>query len=214
MCVRPIVLAAGRSSRMGFDKLRTDLGGRPVLAHIVDTIEQAGLPPPHIVTDADAAELREILGERELCQTRASDARRGMAHSLMAGISALPQDTRAAIICLGDMPFVPASLLQRMAQQATASTILVPMCDGRRGNPITWGSDFFAALLNLSGDTGARSLLEKYRASVVPIHIDDPGIHFDLDTPAALAAAQSQWNQRHDGLTRLPTKISDRSPDR
>jgi molybdenum cofactor cytidylyltransferase len=120
-----IVLAAGLSSRMGGNKLLADLNGRPVLAHVLAAIDAAGLPSL-IVLGRDAEAVRQVAGDRKTVQ--AVDYEEGLSRSLRAGVAAAPAEWQAAIICLGDMPRVPAEVLRALAARGSRSAIVAPAC--------------------------------------------------------------------------------------
>jgi molybdenum cofactor cytidylyltransferase len=189
--VGAVILAAGSSRRMGSNKLCALLDGKPVIAHVADMVLAAGLPAV-IVVGHEADAVMESLGARTILSVVAPDHAAGQAHSLAAGVRAIPADWDAAFICLGDMPLVPAELLRKMAQAASTRTIIVPHFNGRRGNPVLWGRRWFDALQTLTGDKGARDLLLHHRADVTEFAWRDDSIHHDADTPEALAAMRDQ----------------------
>ncbi len=185
--VGAIVLAAGRSTRMGGDhKLLADFGGMPVITRTVDAAAAAGLPPPVVVTGHGAAEVRTALAGRQVVFAVAADFAAGLSRSLAAGLAAVPAEWHAALIMLGDMPLVaPATLAALAAAAVDADAVVVPVAGGRRGNPVAWGRTHWPQLRALSGDRGARALLDE--VAVVDLATDDPGIFADIDTPADLA---------------------------
>lgn len=182
-----IVLAAGRSRRMGSNKLVADLHGKAVVAHVVDAIASALEPPPVVVLGHDPEAVQAALGGREARYVVAPDHASGMAYSLAAGIAAVPESWQAAIVCLGDMPLLDPALLVRMAARASPSAIIVPTFEGRRGNPVLWGRDYFPLLGALRGDVGARSLFVGHGAAITEIAWTD-SVAIDVDTDAALCA--------------------------
>ncbi|RVT91255.1 nucleotidyltransferase family protein [Sphingomonas crocodyli] len=182
MTVGAIILAAGLSRRMGTDKLAADLGGKPVLAHAVDAVAAAGLP---MIVAAPPA--MPFPGAVEV-----PDHALGMGHSIAAAIRAVPADWSAALICLGDMPFVTPATLCALAAKAGEDLIVAPVHEDQRGNPLVWGRGFFAQLAGLSGDTGGRALLAGAGEKLVLLPVDDPGVLIDVDTPEALMAARAR----------------------
>jgi molybdenum cofactor cytidylyltransferase len=109
------------------------------------------------------------------------DADRGMTASLIHGLRRSPPDADAWIIALGDMPHVqPATLRALVDALAHGAQIAAPVCGGVRGNPVGFARRHLAALLSLSGDRGARSVLEGN--PVTQVAVDDPGIFLDIDT--------------------------------
>ena len=186
--VEAIVLAAGRSTRMGANKLAADLSGKPVIAHVVDAIAEAGLPAPLVVLGHEPQMVRDALRGRDARFVEAPAYAQGLSQSIRSGIEAAAPDALAAIICLGDMPLIPPDLLRSMAARATATSILVPRFRGRPGNPVLWGRAWFPRLMALGGDAGARTLMGDLTDSIGYIDCEDAGICRDVDTPEALAA--------------------------
>lgn len=182
-----VVLAAGRSTRMGANKLVAELAGKPVIAHVVDAIAAAELGPPIVVLGEDPGAIRDALAGREVRFAVARDYRQGLARSLAAGIAAVAEDWAAAIICLGDMPLVSGDLLRAMAAMAGPASIVAPRFGGRRGNPLLWGRDYFPGLRMLAGDVGAKTLLADYPDRIRHLDWSDDGIGIDVDRPEDLA---------------------------
>ncbi len=119
----------------------------------------------------------------------ATDWADGMGASLATGMRAVPAHWSGAIICLGDMPFIPADLLRRLAAGLDGpDRVVVPVHDGRRGNPVGWGCAWFPRLAALTGDRGARALLADARPTLIPA---GPQIHRDFDTAADFANAKA-----------------------
>jgi molybdenum cofactor cytidylyltransferase len=189
--VGAIILAAGRSSRMGgAHKLLEDWAGKPIIAHVADAVAASGLPPPVVVLGARGAEVQAALAGRPARFVTAGDYESGLSRSLAAGIGAVPAAWRAAIICLGDMPRIEPGLLTALA--ATPGAIVAPAFEGKRGNPVRWDRRFFAALMALEGDVGGKALLAEHAAEVAEIAAPSDAVLDDVDTPAALAALRNR----------------------
>lgn len=188
-----VLLAAGTASRFGSDK-RTHVlpGGNTVLvgviAEYVDQFEEliVVLRPGD---EALAGDLQTQFSTDALTIVYAQDAQLGMGHSLAAGIRAA-RSWDFAFIALGDMPFVaPETLaaLQRVMADAGPEAIVQPVYAGQPGHPVGFGRHHFTALGRLTGDAGARQVVETAAKHVVQIEVDDPGVLRDIDTPADLA---------------------------
>ena len=189
--VGAIVLAAGRSTRMGGgNKLLADLDGVPVIARTVDALAAAGLPPSVVVVGHMAAEVGAALAGLPATIVICPNFAAGMSRSLAAGLAAAPPAWRAALIVLGDMPRVAPATLAALAAAAADGGVVVPVDRGRRGNPVGWGRSHWPRLLALAGDRGARAVLELVEVTEVPVA--DEGIFADVDTPAALAALRAR----------------------
>jgi molybdenum cofactor cytidylyltransferase len=191
-----LVLAAGRSTRFGAsNKLLAPLNGRPMLAHVVERIREAGLGAPFVVTgheaDTVAAQVAGSLPEATIIPN--PDYATGLSSSIRAGIAALPEKVGAALILLGDMPKVSAATLKALAEAAAdepGMEAFVPVFEGRWGNPVLVRRSLFPSLAKLHGDQGARKLLEASREVVREVAVDDAGVLADVDTPEALEAVR------------------------
>jgi len=181
-----LVLAAGRSMRFGGDKRRALLAdGRSLLAHSVEQALAAFDEVRVVLRDGERA---QDLGLPAGCRVvHSRDAALGMGHSLAAGIASLDDSrAQAAAIVLGDMPWIASATLRRLAQDASASSILLPLHDGRQGHPVVFGRAFWPELMCLTGDEGARSVVRAHRDSCLALEVDDAGVLRDVDTPQAL----------------------------
>lgn len=183
MKVGAIVLGAGFSRRMGSAKLALDVGGVPMLARTLAAVRDAELPLL-LVTGGHEAAVRAVAGE--VPQVRAGDFEKGLAESLKAGLRAAPAAWQAALVVLGDMPFVQPATFRALADAlAGGAAAVVPVSGGRRGNPAGFARSLWPRLMALEGDRGAGPRLDEFAAQEVTV--DDAGIHRDLDRPEDLA---------------------------
>jgi molybdenum cofactor cytidylyltransferase len=123
------------------------------------------------------------------------DYSKGLSTSLILGLNALPADCDGALILLGDMPAVDAHLLDRLIAAfdlAEDRAIIVPVHDGKRGNPVLWARRFFAEMRELSGDAGARALLGPYSSLICEVEAGSDAPLTDIDTPEALTAYRAR----------------------
>jgi molybdenum cofactor cytidylyltransferase len=186
--VGAMVLAAGRASRMGGPhKLLEPWRGAPLVAHVVDAVAAAGLPPPLVVLGHRGAAVRTALASRNVHFVEAADWQDGMGRSLAAGIAAVPADWDAVLVCLADMPRIEPALIAALA--AAAGEVVVPEYQGRRGHPVRWPRAAFPRLAALVGDVGGRALLADFAITALPAPSD--ACLDDIDTPAALAALRA-----------------------
>jgi molybdenum cofactor cytidylyltransferase len=186
--VAGLVMAAGRSSRMGANKLLMEDGGRPIIARVVEYALAADLAEVLVVTGHQEPEIRAALAGLPVRFVACSDYADGMSASLRCGIKALPGDIDAALVLLGDMPRVGSVLLRRMIaafNPTEGRAIIVPAFEGKRGNPVLWDCRFFGEMMELAGDVGARHLIGEHAELVTEIEAEDAGIFLDIDTPEA-----------------------------
>lgn len=190
-----VLLAAGQSRRMGpANKLLEELDGKCLVRHVAETLLSSGISQATAVTGHEADRIREVLGDLDLSFVDNPDFAKGLAETVKRGIAALPQDVDGALICLGDMPRVKLSTMRKLLaafDPVEGRSICVPVYKGKRGNPVLLARRFFAEIMELSGDTGAKALIAAYEDQVAEVPVDDPGIFLDLDTPEALAHARA-----------------------
>lgn len=185
--IQGILLAAGRGSRFGADKLLHALADGTPLALQSARRMRAALPQMLVVLRPGADRLAECLRREGFACVLAADAELGMGHSVAAGIAA-SADAAGWVIGLADMPFVRADTIAQVAGALRAGAALAaPQYQGRRGNPVAWSARFREQLLALRGDAGARQLLQAQGAALALLAVDDPGVLQDVDTPADLS---------------------------
>lgn len=191
--VAAVVLAAGRSSRMGTNKLLEDLHGKPVVRHVVEATLASRAGPVTVVTGHQAAEVSLALVGLNVTFVHNPRFAEGMATSLQTGIEAVPDTSAAALVMLGDMPLVTPAIINRLVDNLAghaAARAVVPIAEGRRANPVIIARSLFSSVDKLSGDAGARKLLDQCGDDVVEVMIEHDGVLLDVDTPEALALAR------------------------
>lgn len=191
-----IVLAAGRSTRMGGpNKLLADVGGRPMVRIAVEQALASKAKPLIVVTGHERERIEAALAGLPVTFIHNPDFADGLSTSLKAGVAALPPDVDGVIVCLGDMPQVDAMLIDRLLASfdpERGAFVVVPTIAGKRGNPVVWSRRFFAELSALDGDVGARHVISAYPEAVVEVPVDGNAALTDVDTPEALAAMRAE----------------------
>jgi molybdenum cofactor cytidylyltransferase len=192
--IAAIVLAAGRSTRMGAaNKLLADVGGKPMVRHVVEAALASQAMPVLVVTGHQADEVSAALAGLDVAFVANPDYAMGLSTSLKAGIRAVSKGVDGALVLLGDMPRIEAAHLDAMiaafASEA-GSAIVVPVHRGQRGNPVLWPAALFGDILALQGDVGARRLMARHASQVREIDLGTDAVLMDVDTPEALARLQ------------------------
>lgn len=179
-----ILLAAGRSVRMGGpNKLLLPVDGEPMVRRSARAVLAAGLPVV-VVTGHRAEAVRAALDGLSLSFVHNPEYESGLSSSLRTGTAAVAATGgAAALVCLGDMPWVRPDTIARLAAAHSPGAIVAPVKDGQRGNPVLWDQAFFASIMGLQGDTGARELLRQHSGALATIDTTDSGIFRDVDTP-------------------------------
>ncbi|HRC57173.1 MAG TPA: NTP transferase domain-containing protein [Kofleriaceae bacterium] len=191
--VAAVVLAAGRSARMGSAKLLEDLEGKPLVRWAVEAALASAAHPVVVVTGHRGDEVAAALAGLDVVVAPNPEYQEGLASSLRAGLArALAElpGCDGVLVCLGDMPRVTSDQLDRLlaAFDAELAPIVVPTHERKRGNPVLWARRYFTELASLRGDVGARGLLDRHAEQICLVPMDDPAILLDVDTPQALAA--------------------------
>lgn len=193
--VAAIILAAGRSTRMGGpNKLLAELGGKPLVRIVTEQALASRAQGVIVVTGHQANDVQNALHGLNVTFAHNPDFAEGLAGSVKAGIAAVPNGADGAVICLGDMPLIEARLIDRMIESFApdrGNLIVVPVSDGRRGNPVLWSRRFFNELMTLDGDIGARHLIAKHGEAVAEVPVEGHSAFLDIDTPEALETARS-----------------------
>ncbi|MBO1080429.1 NTP transferase domain-containing protein [Roseomonas haemaphysalidis] len=190
--VAALVLAAGRSSRMGeVNKLLVqDRSGRPMVSRVVDNVLASGARPVIVVTGHDAAAVHAALQGRPVTMVHAEHHAEGLAASLRCGLAALPAGAEGVAVCLGDMPLVTGGAIDRLIaafDPEEGRAIVAPTFDGQPGNPVLWSREYLPQMMALTGDAGARALLRQHAERVAEVEMPDGAVLRDFDTPEALA---------------------------
>lgn len=190
--VHAVLLAAGQSSRMGGpNKLMAEFDGEPLLARTAGRVLASRAQGTVIVLGHQADRARAALEGLPVGVVVNPDYATGLSSSLKAGIRALPIEAAGALVVLGDMPGVTEADFDRLIAAFEASggrSIVRATFNGKRGNPVILPRSLFVAVEALSGDTGARHIVESGAAEVVDVEIGE-GAFLDVDTPEAMRVA-------------------------
>jgi molybdenum cofactor cytidylyltransferase len=193
--IAALVLAAGQSRRMGrVNKLLTEIEGRPMVVRVVDNVLASAARPVVVVTGHEADKVQAALDGRDVRFVDNPDYAEGLSESLRHGLEVIETEIDGVIVCLGDMPRVEAVHLDKLIaafDPARGRSICVPTKNGKRGNPVLWGREFFAEMKQVAGDVGARHLIGEHAEALHEVAIDDDAIFVDVDTPEALTALRS-----------------------
>jgi molybdenum cofactor cytidylyltransferase len=190
MKVAAIVLAAGRSTRFGeANKLLAEIGGKPMVARAAALALASRARPVIVVTGFEAERVATALKDLGVEIAHNPDFAQGIGTSLRAGLRAVPRASDGALILLGDMPRVDASVLDALLAAFAANgaeSICVPVHAGRRGNPVLWARAYFPEMMRLSGDRGAKQLMRLHPGKIVEVEVGTDSIFKDIDLAADL----------------------------
>jgi|ERR1019366_2273820 molybdenum cofactor cytidylyltransferase len=187
-----IILAAGKSSRFsqGGAKLVADFNSKPLVRWAVDAAVASRANPIIVVTGYAWEQIEVAIGDARVVFVHNEDYATGLASSLRAGLAALPREVAGAVICLADMPKVTSSLIDRLiarfARARGEAHAIVPVHEGRWGNPTLIARGLFERIATLEGDEGAKRILREPTTKVIKLPVGDAGILVDIDAPEDL----------------------------
>ena len=188
--IRPIVFAAGLSTRMGTVKALMPIDDIPALAVVLATIKAAGLRTPIVVLGHDAKAIRASVDLAD-CQVVVNDhPERGLSESMKLALSAVGDTDTGILTFHVDMPYVAVSTIRAMLETiGKGATLAAPFHESKRGFPVYFHRSLIAELSNsLHGDSGGRQFLTQHREQLIHVRVEDPGCVFDIDRPSDLAA--------------------------
>ena len=208
-----IILAAGSSSRMGEGrhKLLLPLHDRPVLAHVLDAVLASQARPIMLILGHQAEQVRTHIAaytaHPEVTIIENPDYLEGMSTSLRLGIQTLQAhlyrkspDSKidSALVLLGDQPLITAQHIDTLiaTYRTTGKRIIAPTYEGKRGNPILFDASLFPELLEVAGDEGGRSVLERHRDEIATVEMGNPLANIDVDTWEAYHRVVEVWEQK------------------
>lgn len=185
-----IVLAAGTSSRFGeANKLLAEINGKTIVTQSTQLLTESEIAPVYVVVGNEHRHIQEAIKSLDACIIFNEEYSQGQATSVQTGIEAVRQSASvdAAVITLGDMPFVKPSTINQLvtAYELNIADIVVAGYQGQRGNPVLIDASYFGVLTTLSGDTGARHLVMESDDAIL-VETGDPGVVQDIDTPLDL----------------------------
>jgi molybdenum cofactor cytidylyltransferase len=189
-----ILLAAGSSRRFGADnKLLVLLDGRPLVRHCAETLSRLGLSELICVTGPDADRVVAALHGLDIRFVHNDRHLAGMGGSVAKGIRAVSPGSKGALVCLGDMPRLPLSLLARLVEIFAAHDhdriVFASLPDGSQRNPVLWPKRLFGELAKLEGEQGAKAVLNAHAGETIGV-VAPPDAFLDIDTIEDLRRVQ------------------------
>lgn len=187
-----IVLAAGRSTRMGTPKQILPWGNTTLLGEVVRRLEQCALAEVVVVTGAarEAVEA-SLINTSARCVFNPDYASSEMARSLQVGLRAIASTTSAVVVVLADQPQIESAVIDavRHRWRETLAPIVAPTHHGQRGHPTLFDRAAWPTVFQLPDYANPREALRAHSVELVPVATDS--IFLDLDTPAEYARAQA-----------------------
>ena len=185
-----LLLAGGGSRRFGSQKLVARVGGTPIVRHAADAL-RAGVDELVVVVGSDAPLVRAALAGLDARVVENAEWAAGLSSSLRAGVLAIERESDAAVIALGDQPGLDPALVGRVIAtwRSSRSPIVATRYRGSRGHPVLLDRRVFPEAAELSGDVGARVLMDRDPTRVAYVDVDQAAPR-DVDQPADLDALE------------------------
>ena len=174
------------------NKLLVPVDGRAMVRGVVDQLIESCVRTIVVVTGHDAGQVGGAVADAGVRTVHNPAYGEGLSSSIRIGLSALEDSVEAAFVCLGDMPLVRSTHIDRLAaafDPAEGREICVPTFEGKRGNPVLFARRFFDEMAAVRGDVGARHLIGAYEEHVCEVAMDDRAVLVDVDSPQALRDA-------------------------
>lgn len=189
--VGAVVLAAGKSSRMGRPKMVLPWAGKTVIGQVVSILISAKVQPVVVVTGGAETEVKEALSLYPVeTVTNPLYASSEMLESLKLGIKALGSRSQSALVCLGDQPQIEKEVVEQvlLASRKRPGCLIVPSYHVRRGHPWILPGNLWEEVLALKENENLRSFLNRHQDTIVYVEVETNSILKDLDTPEEYAA--------------------------
>jgi CTP:molybdopterin cytidylyltransferase MocA len=182
--VAAILLAAGRSRRMGAFKPLLPFGGRTVVEACINHLQDAGVERVVVVLGHRAALMREKLSHLRVGFAFNDAEESEMSTSIARGVERVPLDAEAILVALCDQPMIPPAVIRLLVEEwrRTGAPLVLPEFEGRGGHPVLIDKCFRAELLNLDAAGGLRSLFRAQREAVRRVAVASPFVARDMDT--------------------------------
>ena len=182
--ISAILLAAGQSKRMGGEnKLTKKIQGVPLIKHSVKNILAASIDELIIVLGYQKEIIEKLIDKNKKIKfVFNKDFESGMASSIKVGLNHLSKNTEYFFICLGDMPMVNSDIYNQLIKSRNQKNIIVPTYNGQQGNPVLFDKSMKEKVMDITGDVGAKKILELNKDKILNLEINDQSITKGFNT--------------------------------
>ena len=182
--ISAILLAAGQSKRMnGENKLTKEIQGTPLIKHSVKNILASSIDELIVVLGHQKETIEKLINKDEKIKfVFNKDFESGIASSIKTGLNNLSEKTEAFFICLGDMPMINPNIYNQLIKFINKREIIVPTYKGQQGNPVLFAKSMKEKIINISGDVGAKKILELNKDKILNLEINDQCVTKDFNT--------------------------------
>ena len=195
--VAGVILAAGQARRMGQAKQLLLLNEKSMVWHVATTACQSRLDQIIVITGAYQREVTSALNDLPLQIIHNENWQQGQSTSVKKAIQCISTEMQAVVFLLADQPLVDVSLINELIKvyHETNASIIIPRALKQPGNPVLFDLKVWRpALLELSGDEGARQIIRENQETIHYIELLDGQCFFDVDTPLEYEIMKKMWN--------------------
>jgi len=189
--ISAIVLAAGKSERMGSPKALLPISGRTFLENILNAISRTSIEDTIVVVGHHQKEIEAAVKLPSAVFN--PDYEKGMITSFQTGIRALSRDASGAFLFLVDHPLVEPATIEALIMNLAPNRIVLPTFEGRRGHPVLFSSDVLEEILALPSTEGANIVVRRDPGRIIEVPVNAPGILVDVDTPEQFEKLRSDY---------------------
>ena len=186
-----LIMAAGVSTRFGSAKQLAKIGGKTLLQQSIDTANEILPGSVYVVLGARYQQITPTVSGATIMVN--SQWQAGLGCSIALGVSQIEQTCQAILVLLADQPRIQGHHLKAMCMAFTGDNIVCATYQGKRGVPAIFPRCCFSTLKQLSGDQGAKKILQQTRLPVFELALPEAG--FDIDTVVQLTAADTYCEQ-------------------
>lgn len=178
-----MILAAGESKRMGKPKLLLPYGEKTIIETIVETVVSSNVENTLIILGSDREKIEEKIKNSPVKIVYNRDFRSGMLSSVQCGFKAVPEETRAVLVVLGDQPKISADVIDKLidAYKSTGKGIVLPVYKKERGHPVLIDVKYGEEVENLSPEVGLRGTVYNHPEDILEVDMETPSIFQDID---------------------------------
>jgi len=179
-----IILAAGKSERMGSNKLLLPIQGRPMISNVITHVMESGVDRICLVLGAFAKDMLKAIEPFPVKHCYNADYEQGMFTSIQCGFRQVPSTADAVVLFLGDQPLIPGEVTCQLIGEYTRSGkgILIPVFGGKRGHPVLIDRKYAQMIDTLVPEKGLHTLFDKYPEDIQEVEVTAPGVLRDIDT--------------------------------
>ena len=176
--ISAILLAAGQSKRMnGENKLTKEVQGTPLIKLSVKNILASSINELIIVLGHQKEIIEQLIEKNEKIKCVFNkNFESGISSSIKIGLKNLSEKTETFFICLGDMPMVSPDIYNQLIESKDKNEIIIQTYKGQRGNPVLFGKSMKEKIMNITGDIGAKKILQLKKNKILNLEINDQSI--------------------------------------